>query len=62
MARGVGITTKHLNRILQGEALPSAVLTVQHARFLDVDPRALWHVVADHQLERALADHQEDPP
>ena len=58
VARGVGITTKHMNQILQGRALPSAVLTVQLARFLEVDPRGLWRMVADHQLDRALSgDH-----
>ena len=54
VARGVGVTTKHLNRILQGHALPSVTLAIELSRYLDADPHEVWRLVADYQLDQAL--------
>jgi DNA-binding XRE family transcriptional regulator len=60
VARQVGVTTKHLNQILQGRALPSLLVTIALARVLRADPHALWRMVADYQIDRALGVARED--
>lgn len=54
VARQVGCSDKHLSRIINGRALPSAVLTVAFARALDLPVELMWNLCAKYQLDLAL--------
>ena len=60
IARELGISEKHLSRIVHGRALPSAQLTVAFAKLMGVKPEGLWHVRTQYELNRALGNVEED--
>lgn len=52
-AKALGCSTKHLNQVLQGHALPSATLTLRFAQHVAADATVLWHAQADYTLALA---------
>lgn len=53
LARRIGISSKHLNQILHGRALPSVKVTIKFATALDVSAARLWRAQADYMFEQA---------
>ena len=54
VARELGITEKHLSRVVRGHVLPSAELTVRFARHTGSSIQLLWHTAADYALAQAV--------
>lgn len=54
VARDIGCTPKHLSQILVGHAMPSAALTVRFAEWVGVEPRFLWQLRCNYELDIAL--------
>jgi len=53
VSRAMGVSPKHLNQILQGEALPSAGTTLAFAHAVGASSRLMWQLVSDYKLADA---------
>lgn len=54
ISRTMGISSKHLNLIVNGHSVPTCQRTVSFARATGNDPRVLWQQVADFMLQEAM--------
>lgn len=54
VAAQLGMSRAYLSNILNGRYLPNADLTVRFARWAGVEPRFMWQLVANYQLDLAL--------
>ena len=50
----IGITTKGLNQIVRGRALPSVDTAVKFAFAVDAKPAFIWQMVSNYVLDKAL--------
>jgi len=53
LAREVGVSTKHINRIMQCQALPSAALVIRMAQVLDAPAKLMWQLQSNYLFEEA---------
>lgn len=60
-AQQLTVSTKHLNRILNGHALPSAALTVRFADLVGTSARLLWRMRCDYELDLVLGAEDVTP-
>lgn len=54
VAQAIGMSRPFLSNVLAGRALPPAGRTVAFARFFDVQPRFLWQLRVNYELDLAL--------
>lgn len=62
VARRMGVSQKHLNKIVNGHAVPTATASVAFAEAVEVDAAAVWKRATDYLLALALAGRDGQAP